>query len=210
LNRIRVVQYGLGPIGQACVKVLTEKAGVELVGGIDIDANKIGKDLGEVCGLKNRLGVTVRGDAQAALADWKPQVAVHTTLSFLDRIEEQLATIIRSGAHIVSSTEELFYPYQRNPEFCGRLDALARQHGVAVVATGVNPGFSMDILPLCLTGVCTEVKKISATRVVSMPAKGVCRCRKRSAPVLRARSFVSARPPELLATSVCASRHLRS
>lgn len=166
MNRIRVVQFGLGPIGQACVKVLTEKSGVELVGGIDIDANKVGKDLGEVCGLKNPLGVAVRGDVEAALAEWQPQVVVHTTLSFLDRIEDQLATLIRSRAHIVSSTEELFYPYQRNPEFCQRLDALAKQHDVAVVATGVNPGFSMDILPLCLTGVCTEVKKITATRVV--------------------------------------------
>jgi len=166
LNRIRVVQFGLGPIGQACVKVLAQKSGIELVGGIDIDASKIGKDLGEVCGLKNQLGVTVRGDADTALAQWQPHVVVHTTLSFLNRIEEQLATIIKSRAHVVSSTEELFYPYQRNPEFCQRIDALAKQHGVGVVGTGVNPGFSLDILPLCLTGVCTEVKKIAATRVV--------------------------------------------
>jgi hypothetical protein len=166
LNRIRVVQFGLGPIGQACVKVLAQKSGIELVGGIDIDAGKIGKDLGEVCGLKNQLGVTVRGDADMALAQWQPHVVVHTTLSFLNRIEDQLATIIKSRAHVVSSTEELFYPYQRNPEFCQRIDALAKQHGVGVVGTGVNPGFSMDILPLCLTGVCTEVKKITATRVV--------------------------------------------
>jgi len=166
VNKIRVVQFGLGPIGQACVKVLAQKSGVELAGGIDIDVNKIGKDLGEVCGLKNPLGVVVRGDVDAALAEWRPQVVVHTTLSFLDRIEDQLTTIIRGGAHVVSSTEELFYPYQRNAEFCQRIDALAAQQGVAVVGTGVNPGFSMDILPLCLTGVCTEVEKITATRVV--------------------------------------------
>jgi 4-hydroxy-tetrahydrodipicolinate reductase len=166
LNPIRVAQFGLGPIGQACVKVLAQKSNLELVGGIDIDAGKIGKDLGEVCGLKNHLGKIVRGDAEAALAEWQPQVVLHTTLSFLDRIENQLAAIVRSRAHIVSSTEELFYPYQRNPEFCQRLDALAKQHGVAIVGTGVNPGFSMDILPLCLTGVCVDVKKIIATRVV--------------------------------------------
>jgi len=166
LNRIRVVQFGLGPIGQACVKVLAEKSGIELIGGIDIDINKAGKDLGEVCGLQEPLGKIVRGDVEAALAEWKPQVVVHTTLSFLHRIEDQLATIIRSGAHIVSSTEELFYPYERNPEFCQRVEALAKQHGVALVGTGVNPGFSMDVLPLCLTGVCVDVKKITATRVV--------------------------------------------
>ncbi len=166
MNRIRVAQFGLGPIGQACVKVLAQKLGVELVGGIDVDPQKTGKDLGEVCGLPNHLGLAVRGDAAAALTEWQPHVVLHTTLSFLDRIEDQLAMIIRGRAHIVSSTEELFYPYQRNPEFCQRVDALAKQHGVAIVGTGVNPGFAMDILPLCLTGMCTEVKKISATRIV--------------------------------------------
>jgi hypothetical protein len=166
MNRIRVAQFGLGPIGQACVKVLVQKSGIELVGGIDVDSQKIGKDLGEVCGLKNNLGLVVRGDAEAALAEWKPQVVLHTTLSFLNRIEDQLAAIIRSGAHIVSSTEELFYPYQRDAEFCRRMDDLAKQHNVGIVGTGVNPGFSMDVLPLCLTGVCPEVKKITATRVV--------------------------------------------
>lgn len=166
MNRIRVAQFGLGPIGQACVRAFVEKPAIELVGGIDTDPNKVGKDLGEVSGVKNGLGVVVRGDAEAALAEWRPQVVVHTTLSFLDRVEDQLRAIIRAGAHVVSSTEELFYPYPRDPSFCERIDGLAREHGVAVVATGVNPGFSMDILPLCLTGVCTDVKKIVATRVV--------------------------------------------
>jgi hypothetical protein len=166
MNPIRVVQFGLGPIGQASVKVLLQKPGLELVGGIDVDPQKVGKDIGEICGLEKRLGLVVRGDAGAALADWRPQVVVHTTLSFLDRIEGQLATIIRGGAHVVSSSEELFYPFQRDPAFCQRVDTLAKQHDVAVIGTGVNPGFAMDILPLCLTGVCTEVSKIIATRVV--------------------------------------------
>jgi hypothetical protein len=166
MNPIRVVQFGLGPIGQDSVKALLQKPGLELVGGIDIDPQKVGKDIGEICGLEKRLGLAVRGDAGAALADWRPQVAVHTTLSFLDRIEDQLATIIQAGAHVVSSSEELFYPFQRDPAFCQRIDTLAKQHRVAVIGTGVNPGFSMDILPLCLSGVCTEVSKIIATRVV--------------------------------------------
>jgi len=166
MNPIRVVQFGLGPIGQACIKVLLQKPDIKLVGGIDIDPQKVGRDIGKICGLNESLGVVVRGDGAAALADWRPQVVVHTTQSFLDRIEDQLATIIRARAHVVSSSEELFYPFQRDPGFCQRVDTLAKQHGVAVISTGVNPGFSMDILPLCLTGVCTEVSKIIATRVV--------------------------------------------
>lgn len=162
--KIRVAQFGLGPIGQACVKALLQKPAVELVGGIDIDPAKSGRDLGEVCGLKKPLGIMVRSDAEAALAEWRPQVVMHTTSSFLDRVEGQLATIIRAGASIVSSTEELFFPFERNPELCQRLDQLAQQHHVAVVATGVNPGFTMDVLPLCLTGVCTNVKSIKIFR----------------------------------------------
>ncbi len=162
---IRVAQFGMGPIGQACVKVLLQKSGAELVGAIDIDPAKAGRDVGEVCGLQKNLGVLVRSDAAAALAEWRPQVVVHTTSSFLSRVEEQLAIIIRAGAHTVSSTEELFYPFERDPAFCARIDDLARQHNVAVVATGVNPGFAMDILPLTLTSVCTSVKAIKITRV---------------------------------------------
>ncbi|MEK7728883.1 MAG: dihydrodipicolinate reductase [candidate division KSB1 bacterium] len=163
--KIRVAQFGLGPIGQACVNVLMQKPAVELVGAIDIDPAKTGRDVGEVCGLKNPIGAIVRSDAQAALAEWRPQVVVHTTSSFLEKIEDQLAEIIRSGSHIVSSSEELFYPYERNPEFCNRIDSLAKQHNVAVVATGVNPGFTMDVLPLCLTGVCTNVKALKISRI---------------------------------------------
>ncbi len=163
--KIRVAQFGLGPIGQACVKVLLQKSRVELVGAIDIDPAKSGRDVGEVCGLKTPIGASVRSDAQAALAEWRPQVVVHTTSSFLDKIETQLAEIIRNGAHVVSSSEELFYPFERDLEFCARIDNLAKQHNVAVVATGVNPGFTMDVLPLCLTGVCTNVKAIKISRI---------------------------------------------
>jgi 4-hydroxy-tetrahydrodipicolinate reductase len=163
---IRVVQVGLGPIGQACVKVLVQKPGVELVGGVDIDPDKVGRDLGEVCGLDRPLGLTVRSDLEAALAEWCPQVALHTTLSFLDRVGDQLATLIRAGVHVVSSTEELFYPFERDAAFCAEIDALAERYGVAVVGTGVNPGFAMDVLPLCLTGVCVHVESIQVTRLV--------------------------------------------
>jgi len=162
--KIRVVQFGLGPIGQACVKTLLQKPAVELIGGIDIDPAKSGRDLGEVCGLPQKLGVPVRHDTQSALAEWRPHVVLHTTSSFLPRIEEQLTDIIRAGAHVVSSSEELFFPFERDPDFCTRLDQLAQQNQVAVVATGVNPGFTMDILPLCLTGVCTQVSAIKIYR----------------------------------------------
>jgi len=163
---IRAVQFGLGPIGQACVRELVGRAGVELVGGIDVDPEKAGRDLGEVCGLDRPLGVPVRADAEAALAALRPDVALHTTTSFLSKVADQLELLVGAGASVVSSTEELFWPWDRDRAFCARIDAAARRGGAAVVGTGVNPGFAMDLLPLSLTGVCTRVERIVVTRTV--------------------------------------------
>ena len=164
-KQIRVVQFGLGPIGIETAKVIDKKSSFELVGGIDIDPDKAGRDLGEVCGLGKTLGRPVSADADALLHELKPDVVLHTTSSFLDKVEDQLLTCIRAGAHVVSSTEELLYPFERDADFSARIDAAARRNNVAVVGTGVNPGFAMDILPLTLTGVCTEVKSVRIERV---------------------------------------------
>ena len=79
MNPIRVVQLGLGPIGQACVRELARRPSIDLAGGMDVDPAKVGHDLGEVCGLDAPLGTTVRADLAQALAEWQPQVVVHTT-----------------------------------------------------------------------------------------------------------------------------------
>ncbi len=164
-EKIRVVQFGLGPIGIETAKVILKKDRFELVGGIDIAPDKAGRDLGNVLGLDKKLGTTVSADAAALLSDLRPDVVLHTTSSFLDKVESQLLTCIEAGAHVVSSTEELLYPFERDAGFSERIDAAARKHGVAVVGTGVNPGFAMDILPLALTGVCTEVRSLRIERV---------------------------------------------
>ncbi len=164
-KKLRVVQFGLGPIGQAAARLVLEKPGMELVGAIDIAEPLVGKDVGELLGLPP-CGVVVNPDAVATLASAQPDVVIHTTSSFLNRVEDQLTTCIEAGAHVVSSTEELFYPYYRDPEFCRRIDRAAKEKGVVVVGTGVNPGFSMDVLPLTLTGICTHVRHVRALRIV--------------------------------------------
>lgn len=165
MGSYRVAQFGLGPIGQACVRAMNGRPGIEVVGGLDLDPERVGRDLGEICGAGGALG-PVRDDAEAALAAWRPDVVLHTTQSFLDRVERQLAAVVGAGAHVVSSTEELFYPLPRDREFCERVDGLARDHRVAVVGTGVNPGFAMDVLPLTLSSVCLRVERIDVRRVV--------------------------------------------
>ncbi len=160
---LRVVQFGLGPIGQACARLALDH-GHHLVGALDLDPARLGADVGTVLG-RDPLGVEIRDDL-AALAEWRPDVVLHTTASFLDRIEGQLMACIEAGAHVVSSSEELFWPFERDPGFSDRIDAAAREAGVAVVGTGVNPGFVMDLLPVVLTGVVARVDHVTVTRSV--------------------------------------------
>ena len=164
---IRIVQYGLGPIGLGCARLVLEKEStgrVKLVGAIDIDPFKVGKTVGELAGQSSSL--VVSDDAEHTLETLKPDVVLHTTSSFLPVVKDQLIQCARAEACVVSSTEELPYPFDRYPEIAGEIDAVAREHGVAILGTGVNPGYAMDTLALAATGVCTSVRSVHVKRIV--------------------------------------------
>lgn len=167
---LRIVQYGLGPIGQEVARTVLEKNDADamtLVGAVDIDPDKVGRDVADVVGGEvDDTGVSVSDDADAVLADAAPDVVLHTTTSFLDGVTEQLLQCARAGAHVVSSTEELSFPYHRAPDAAGQLDRVAKEEDVVIVGTGVNPGYAMDTLPLTATGVCTDVHEVHVERVV--------------------------------------------
>lgn len=163
----RVVQFGLGPIGLECVRTLLGKTnGIELVGAIDIDPDKAGKDLAELLGLSESTGVVVSADAASCLSETKPDVVLHTTSSFLASMYDQLLLCARAGAHVVSSTEELAFPYRRHPAISAELDRVARENNVTLLGTGVNPGYAMDALALMATGVCSDVHRVAIHREV--------------------------------------------
>lgn len=165
VEKIRAVQYGCGPIGCSVAKLASQRRDIELVGAIDIDKNKVGKDLGEVVGLDKPLGVAISDDVNAVLSQTKPDIVLHTTSSWLKKVHEQLAGIIRAGINIVSTTEELSFPWRNEPGLAAELDKLAKTHKVTVLATGINPGFVMDTWPLVMTAVCQEVKRVRVARI---------------------------------------------
>jgi len=166
---IRVVQYGLGPIGQATARtVLAKSEALTLVGAVDIDPDKVGRDVADVIGEKEgKTGVRVSDDADSVLTTHQPDLVLHTTTSFLEGVADQLVQCAQAGAHVVSSTEELAFPYEQSPDIADRLDRVAREEGVVIVGSGVNPGYAMDTLPLTATGVCTDVQAIHVERVVN-------------------------------------------
>jgi len=162
---IRVLFYGLGPIGAAVARQVATRKGFQIVGAVDIDRAKIGLDLGEVIGLGKKLRVRVTNDAVGAIKTGKPDVAVLCTSSSLKKVMPQIETVLSKKVAIVSTTEELSYPVGKNRALAKKIDALAKKAKVAVLGTGVNPGFAMDALPITLTGICERVDSIRVDRI---------------------------------------------
>lgn len=165
---VRVVQYGIGPIGLEVVRVLLSKQStgeVELVGVVDVDPQKIGRDVGELLSA-GTTGVVVSGDADACLAEQAPDVVIHSTSSFIDVVGDQLLQCVNAGSHVISSTEELSFPDGQSDGFVARLDKACKDKGVVVLGTGVNPGYAMDALAVMATAPCTRVDSIAVDRAV--------------------------------------------
>ena len=165
-KKIRVVQFGVGPIGASIVRLMREKSSLEIVGAIDRDPAKAGRDLGEVAGAKDApWGVAVHADASAVLA--KPvDAVVHTTSSYLPSVVDELLTCLANGCCVVSTCEELAYPFRKYPDLSAKLDSAAKEEGIALVGTGVNPGFVMDKLVLTLAAASQRVDWAKALRIV--------------------------------------------
>jgi len=162
---IRVMHVGLGPIGCAVAQQLAVRKGFRIVAAVDVDPNKAGRDIGEIAALGRPLRVKVSDDLRKAAKASKPDVAVHCTSSSLSSVMPQLEALLKARVPIVSTTEELAYPSPRNRRLARRVDELARKAKVAVLGTGVNPGFAMDALPIALTSVCEHVDRIEVRRV---------------------------------------------
>src|SRR5262249_41858367 len=104
-------------------------------------------------------------DAKAVLEE-TADVVIHSTSSSLPKIMDQLLSCLQAESCIVSTCEELSYPYRTHPELAAKLDAAAKDWGVALVGTGVNPGFVMDKLVVTLAAVSQQIEHAKALRIV--------------------------------------------
>jgi 4-hydroxy-tetrahydrodipicolinate reductase len=165
-KKIRAIQYGVGPIGASIARLMHEKQAIEICGAIDTDPEKAGRDLGEVVGAADApWGVTISADASKVL-EQAADVVIHSTSSSLPSVMDQLLACLEAEACIVSTCEELSYPYRTYPELAAKLDATAKDWGVTLVGTGVNPGFAMDKLLVTLAAVSQSIEHARALRIV--------------------------------------------
>jgi hypothetical protein len=177
-EHLRVVQCGLGPIGQTIARLVLDTPGLKLVGVADVADDKSGKDLGAVLGLPRKLRMKVAGDVMRVVRKGGVDVVIVSTTSTLKTVKPLIVELVKKGAHVVSTCEELSFPAPAHQAAFREIEQLARKKKVTVLGAGVNPGFAMDLLPLLLTAPCVEVRRISATRVVDLATRRVSLQRK--------------------------------
>jgi 4-hydroxy-tetrahydrodipicolinate reductase len=164
MKPLRVIQVGLGPIGRRIAERALREGGFELVGAADPAPALSGRSLAEVLGAGP--AVPIRASAGHAADEQRPDLALHATGSRLDSVAPELRALLGRRIHVVSTCEELAWPFRRHPELSRDLDAAARDAGVVLLGTGVNPGFVMDKLAITLLAACDRVRRVSVVRVL--------------------------------------------
>ncbi len=160
---IPIVLAGLGDIGQRIARSALESRDLRVVAAVD--PARAGETLGALLHAPCP-DITVTADAGKALEAARGGVLLQSTHSTFEEVRPEVERAVRAGVSVVSTCEELAYPWLKHEGAAEALDRLAERHDVAVVATGVNPGFAMDRLPALLAQVAGPVRRVEATRVV--------------------------------------------
>jgi 2,4-diaminopentanoate dehydrogenase len=160
---VPVVVMGLGAIGREIARAALQSEEVTLVGAVDTHPALVGKRL-DTLGVPSPLEVGPglrRGPARG-----QRPVVLHATGSSLPAVAEQLLAAVREGHPVVSTCEELAFPWVRHPELAERLERAAQRAGVSVLGTGINPGFVLDRLAATVGQALGPVRHVLARRVV--------------------------------------------
>lgn len=165
MEKIKVIVWGLGAMGAGMANMILDKEGIEIVGAIANRESKNGKDLGEILDLKKETGIIVSNNAEKVIKEVEADVVLLSTDSFVKGVFPQIKLILESKKNCITIAEEMAFPYYDEEELSKEIDKIAKENGVTVLGTGVNPGFVLDTLIITLSAACRKVKNIKASRI---------------------------------------------
>jgi 4-hydroxy-tetrahydrodipicolinate reductase len=163
-SKIRFGIVGLGAIGAEVLKYMLER-GHTLVFAVDSDKNKAGKYIDQIFGTGPRILISSEPNTDNLN---NAELAIICTSSRLRSIYQLVHFFSSAGVDVVSTCEELAYPWLSEPEISEELNKLAIQNKSRIVGAGVNPGFIMDLLPSVVALASKRPKKIHVTRSVDV------------------------------------------
>lgn len=166
-----VVVWGMGAMGSAVAALIESRPELSLVGAIDSRRDLVGRDVGNVVGTA-QFGVKISGDPSALLSETQPDCCIIATTSWLRDQLADLTLLARHKVNVISIAEEMTYPWAQSPELAENLNQQFQNQGVTCVGTGVNPGFSMDLLAIVLTAGTHHVERLRVRRVNDLSVYG--------------------------------------
>lgn len=159
-------------MGSGIARLVLDKQGLELVGAYARRPGRAAIDLGRAIGLERELGIPISNDLAGIIERARPEIAIQATCSKIADAREELEILVQHGVHVISIAEQLAYPASSSPAFAAALQRMAVAQGVAIVGTGINPGFVLDLLVITLSGVCADIQAITATRINDLSPYG--------------------------------------
>ncbi len=161
MSKTRILLVGFGQIGRMLYRALLRRDDLELAGVIDSDPALTGRDAGVTAG-ETPVGIAI--SASVSGTGDRADVAVVTTVSSADRCAETIIALVREGLPVVTTCEELFFPWELHPEAAKSIDAAARAAAVSVLGIGINPGFLMDYRVAALSALTSNIRHVLVER----------------------------------------------
>lgn len=171
---INIIQIGIGALGKQVLQYALEREGIQVIGVVDLNPNLHEKDIGSVCNLDNQ-DVTVSQTIAEAIekSGTKPDVAVLTTVSSIEKLVPQVQEAAQFGLNVVSTCEELSFPWEQHPKAAKQIDETCKTNKTACLGTGVNPGFLMDYLASAYTSISQRVDHVTVERIQDASARRI-------------------------------------
>ena len=166
-ERVRVAFFGAGSVATAALEVCRQRAWMDVVAAVRSPSSAAGRPTAGAWA-----GVRVWTDPEAMLDEARPDVALVATSSELDSVLPLIRLCARKGVHVISTSEELAWPDVEQPGVGAALQRAAEEAGVVIAATGINPGFAFDALPLVLAGAAWDVSRIVVQRTLDASVFG--------------------------------------
>jgi 4-hydroxy-tetrahydrodipicolinate reductase len=172
MENVKVIIWGLGAMGSGMADMLLKKKGVDIVGVVG-RGDKIGKSMYDYINTerKSRPDVII-GTPEDVIKEGAADVVLTCTDSYTKKAFDRLKFVLERKINVVSSAEEMAYPKAQSPKEAELLDEIAKENGVSILGTGINPGLIMDLLVVLMTGCCEEVEHITARRINSLSPFG--------------------------------------
>lgn len=174
MENVKVILWGLGAMGSGMARMLLKKKGVEIVGVCDRSQSKLGKDMYEVLGVErgDRKPVIISNKIEEVIKEGAADIVLIATDSFTRAAFDKIKFAVENKINVISTAEEMAYPQAQEPELAKEMDRLAKENGVTILGTGINPGLIMDLLVVTMTGCMLDVEHIEAKRVNSLSPFG--------------------------------------